>query len=78
MIGPNLRKALRWAAVVIILYGVFIIAMGLVEHATRPPEVEQQDWRQWMSLVAGLAGALVQGGILLALLSIDERLERRA
>lgn len=78
MIGPQLRKALRWGAVVYVLYSAFLIASMLVEQSRLPDYVDHQPLLTWLGPIGALAQAVVQAGILLALLSIDERLGLKA
>ena len=73
MIGPNLRKALRWAAVFYILYNVGAAVMQIIEIAERP-SIYSAPWQFVMMAGAALVSALIQAGILLVLLSIDERM----
>jgi hypothetical protein len=78
VIGPNLRKALRWAAIAYVLFGASQVIYLMMERAQQPEyAVPVNDRTIWISSAGGLVAAFVQAGILLALLSIDERLEAR-
>lgn len=78
MIGPNLRKALRWAAIAYVLLGAWQLVYLMIERAQQPEyAVPVNHWAIWVSSAGGLIAAFVQAGILLALLSIDERVEVR-
>jgi hypothetical protein len=78
VIGPNLRNALRWAAIAYVIYGASQIIYLMIDRAREPDYVQPEHWTIWISGAGGLVSAFVQAGILLALLSIDERLERKA
>jgi hypothetical protein len=78
MIGNHLRKGLRWAAVLLMLFGP--VAAGLFIHGQlgNPNfEVVGAPWQFWLGSVMSLVSPIVQGGILLVLLSIDERIQAR-
>lgn len=79
MMGPRLRLALRIAAWAVIGFAPVTVAVTVAEtlmgaHTVLP---EGQEWRFFLSLVYGAALPMVQGGILLVLISIDERIERK-
>ena len=74
MIGPNLRKAFRVLAWVYMVGGVFaalMIHLGDFTLGAVPSNAIP-------AALYGLLGPVVQGVFVLALLSIDERLERKA
>jgi hypothetical protein len=78
MIGPQLRKGLRWAAVVYMLFGPIVSASRFYQMVTAPNfEVMGSQFDLWTAFLLGIATTVVQGGVLLVLLSIDERLERK-
>ncbi len=78
MIGVNLRKFLTATSWVLIAFGPLLTALTLVDLASSPEGVVQDKLRALISLAVGLVSPVVTGGLLLALLSIDERLERKA
>lgn len=76
MIGPQLRKLLRWAAVIYMVFGPLSTAWHFYEAITRPGfQLTDSTPVMWISMLAGLVFTVVQGGVLLVLLSIDERLK---
>lgn len=77
MIGPNLRKFLRVAAWVLIAFGPLLTLMSLIDLASSPGGILQGALRASISLAVGLVSPIVNGGLLLALVSIDARLERK-
>ena len=78
MIGPKLRRALKVAAWVLMLFGPLLTLIALYEVATSQNfALGNELGRAWVSLAVGLVSPIVQGGVLLALLSIDERIQKR-
>ncbi len=79
MIGPRLRLALRIAAWAVIMIAPITAVVMVAETLSGTNNVfpEGGEWRFFLSLVYGAALPVVQGGILLALVSIDERIERK-
>lgn len=77
MIGRTLRKALLWTAAIYVLFNVLAAGMQIVEVIGRH-EAYATPWHFPMLAVSALAASLVQAGILLALLSIDRRLQLRS
>ena len=79
MIGPQLRKALSWAAVIYMLAGPIVVGVGLYERTTNPGfEIVGAPFMYWLQSLVGLVATVVQGGVLLVLLSIDQRLQNRS
>ena len=78
MIGPQLRKALIWAAVVYMLFGPASTLIQLYETSSRPDfEILGSSTQFWIGSLAALVATVVQGGVLLVLLSIDKNLMLR-
>ena len=75
MIGPNLRKALRLVAWAMIVLGPIDVIRFSSDLATRDLALSAS---LLLQTVNGVLTCLVVGGALLAILSIDERLERKA
>ena len=77
MIGPNLRKLLTAASWILIAFGPLLTVLTLIDLASRPEGMLQDEFRTLISLAIGLVSPVVNGGLLLVLLSIDERIERK-
>ena len=79
MSGPRLRLALRIAAWAVILIGPITALMMIGDTLAGTNTVLPEDgkWRFVLSMIYGAALPLVQGGVLLALVSIDERIQMR-
>ncbi len=76
MIGPNLRRALRWAAIILMLFGPLSSVFYIYEMISKPEfTLVGSSGQFWISTLATFASTIVQGGVLLVLLSIDERLQ---
>jgi len=78
MIGPLLRKFLSIAAWGLIAFGPLLTLMTLIDLASSPGGLLQGALRSSISLAVGLVSPIVNGGLLLALISIDARMERKA
>lgn len=78
MISDRLRKVLTAAAWILILFGPVLTVLTLLDVATTPGGFVGGGMRGAISLAVGLVSPVVTGGILLALLSIDRRLEAKA
>lgn len=78
MIGPQWRKPLRLAALVYMLFGPIATIINVYQTSSRPEfEIVGAPATFWLHILTGLVSTVIQGGVLLALLSIDERLERK-
>ncbi len=78
MIGPQLRKILTWAAVLYMLLGPLLSVLSLFETTSRPEfEILGSSAQFWIGHLVGLVSTVVQGGVLLVLLSIDKNLMLR-
>jgi hypothetical protein len=75
MIGPNLRKALRWAAVILMLFGPAMAVIRIYELLQTDFMLTDSRLDFWLGSLVGIASTVVQGGVLLVLLSIDERMQ---
>lgn len=78
MIGPQLRKALRWATIAWLLLNAVQLVSMFVDEATRSGEATAHHWSAWLHALGALLSPMIFAGTLWALLSIDERLERKA
>ena len=78
MIGPKLRQGLTVAAWVLIAFSPLLALVTLYEIVTGE-QFAHANWvgRIGLTLVVGLLSPAIQGGILLVLLSIDERIQNR-
>ena len=81
MISENLRGFLRAAAWLLIVVGVTLTIMnGLRQIGLMSPPVVVVNGNGLyaaFSLVGSVLAYVVQGGVLLALLSLDERIQKR-
>ena len=77
MIGPRLRKLLTAASWILIAFGPLLTVLTLIDLASEPGGVLGDEFRAVISLAIGLVSPVVTGGMLLVLLSIDERIERK-
>ncbi len=78
MIGPEIRKALRLGAILYMVFGPLITLINVYESTSSPNfQIIESTLNFWLATIAGLVSTVIQGGILIALLSLDARLERR-
>ncbi len=81
MLSENLRDFLRAAAWILIVIGVLLaILSGLRQFGLMSPPIINVNGHPLytaLSLVGSAVGSVVQGGLLLVLLSIDERIQNR-
>jgi|GEM_PF-3345407 len=81
MLSDNLRDFLRAAAWLLIAIGLILTVwsglrqMGLVSPSI--VNVNGEPFSAVLNLVLGAVASVVQGGLLLVLLSIDERIQNR-
>jgi hypothetical protein len=64
--------------VLLAVFGVIAGGWGIVEAFDRPNSIMGMTWQYWMMVASAVVAPLVQAGVLWALLSIDERLEKRS
>ncbi len=76
MIGPKLRKALQVVAYVL-LAGAVISGVGTVIDHLSGRAVQENPLVLFVVTIIAMASLAFQGGALLALLSIDERIQNR-
>ncbi len=76
MIGPKLRRALRAVAYVLLAGAIFSGVATIIDHLSGRA-VQENPLILLVVTIIAMATLAFQGGVLLALLSIDERLERK-
>jgi len=78
MIGPRTRSVLRVLSYLVLLVGPIPSLVGMAVDAGRGvPTPRPVDWQFWFFLLWQILLPIAVGAVLLTLLSIDERLERR-
>lgn len=81
MLSDNIRDFLQMCAWAVIGIGVLLAILSALSHLGLMPNrtiaVNSDPFTTAVSLLGRAVASVVQGGVLLALLSIDERLQNR-
>jgi len=75
MIGPRIRMVLRFAAWAIIGLAPLMLFFALIEASAANFAIMGFKWQFWFGTIWSSMLPVVHGGVLLALLSIDERMQ---
>lgn len=77
MIGPRIRTFLRAVAWIVISFAPLMLFFSFVEANATDFTVFGSKWQFWLGMIWSALLPVVHGGVLLSLLSIDERFQNR-